>query len=389
MPKAAKSKSKPAPSVKSAKAFSIPNKLHRQSHNIRQKQAVGEAKRAERFERKKLESKDPSLREHRMVTNIPQTIDSKRVWDETIPGAEKLLPKPEAAPAAEGEEAPDAAPNDDADEAAALAAHEASQAVEAEAAETEAMFPTLITPPTQPPHILLTSSRFNHSHQQCEELATLFPNATYVPRPNDLSIKEIAKVASKPTSIDPATGETRKPYTHLILANVEAKKVDGITIIVLPAGPSFKFSISNYLPAKRVSGHGRPTNHIPELILNNFLTPLGRNTAGLFQSLYPQLPELQGRQVVTLHNQRDFIFFRRHRYVFRDKREGEKEVGYGLDKTRADGGKGMEGLGVKVGLQELGPRMTLKLRRVQKGIQEEVVWQWRAGMEKVRTKFNL
>lgn len=253
------------------------------------------------------------------------------------------------------------------------------------------MFPTLITPPTAtvPPHILVTTSRFNHTHDQVEELATLFPNATYVPRPSDLSIKEIAKVAASPTTIDPATGEPRKPYTHLIVANVDAKRVDALTMIVLPAGPSFKFSLSNYVPTRRISGHGRPTNHIPELILNNFLTPLGKNTAGLFQSLFPQLPQFQGRQVVTLHNQRDFIFFRRHRYVFREKRENEKEVGHGLDTNRADGGKGMEGLGVRVGLQELGPRFTLKLRRVQKGIQQDVVWQWKAGMEKQRTKFNL
>jgi len=34
--------------------------------------------------------------------------------------------------------------------------------------------------------------------------------------------------------------------------------------------------------------------------------------------LLPKQPEFKGRQVVTLHNQRDFIFFRRHRYVFKD-----------------------------------------------------------------------
>lgn len=35
----------------------------------------------------------------------------------------------------------------------------------------------------------------------------------------------------------------------------------------------------------------------------------------MFQQLFPPLPEFEGRQVVTLHNQRDFLFFRRHRYV--------------------------------------------------------------------------
>jgi ribosome production factor 1 len=55
-------------------------------------------------------------------------------------------------------------------------------------------------------------------------------------------------------------------------------------------------------------------------------------------------PELEGRQVVTFHNQRDFIFVRHHRYVY--KKDG--------DKTRAR-------------LQELGPRFTLKMKWLMNG----------------------
>lgn len=56
--------------------------------------------------------------------------------------------------------------------------------------------------------------------------------------------------------------------------------------------------------------------------------------------------------------------------------------------------KGMEQ--IRAGLQELGPRATLKLRRIDKGIgragsegEDAVQWEWKAKMEKVRTKFNL
>lgn len=93
---------------------------------------------------------------------------------------------------------------------------------------------------------------------------------------------------------------------------------------------------------------------------------------------------------MTLHNQRDYIFLRRHRYVFRDKRATEKSV------VGADGKelKGMEQ--VRAGLQELGPRATLKLRRIDKGIgragsegEDAVQWEWKAKMEKERTRFNL
>lgn len=48
-------------------------------------------------------------------------------------------------------------------------------------------------------------------------------------------------------------------------------------------------------------------------ILNSFLGFFV--TFRLIQSLFPQDPNFRGRRVVTFHNQRDFIFFRHHRYV--------------------------------------------------------------------------
>lgn len=61
-----------------------------------------------------------------MVTNIPDTIERKRVWDETIAGA---VPESNTADAAEGKEGddPSNAPGDGDDEAAALAKHEKAQ----------------------------------------------------------------------------------------------------------------------------------------------------------------------------------------------------------------------------------------------------------------------
>lgn len=57
-----------------------------------------------------------------------------------------------------------------------------------------------------------------------------------------------------------------------------------------------------------------PTDHHPEVILNNFTTRLGHSIGRLFAALFPQDPQFVGRQVATFHNQRDFIFFRFHRY---------------------------------------------------------------------------
>ena len=79
-----------------------------------------------------------------------------------------------------------------------------------------------------------------------------------------------------------------------------------------------------------------------ELILNNFTTLLGHSVGRLFGSLFPPQPQFRGRQVVTLHNQRDFLFFRRHRYAFTSPTQAK--------------------------LQEIGPRFTLKLRWLRKGL---------------------
>lgn len=76
--------------------------------------------------------------------------------------------------------------------------------------------------------------------------------------------------------------------------------------------------------------------------------------------------------------------------MFRDKKETEKSV------TNTEG-KIVEGVeGIRAGLQELGPRFTMKLRRVDKGVgragsegDDAVQWQWKAHMEKKRTRFNL
>ena len=81
---------------------------------------------------------------------------------------------------------------------------------------------------------------------------------------------------------------------------------------------------------------------------------------------------MEGRQVVTFHNQRDFIFVRHHRYIY--KRD---------DKSK-----------VKATLQELGPRFTLKLKYIQQGAFDaefgEYEWISKPGItEGSKKKFNL
>ncbi|GMH60165.1 hypothetical protein TrST_g8377 [Triparma strigata] len=114
---------------------------------------------------------------------------------------------------------------------------------------------------------------------------------------------------------------------------------------VLP-GPTAFFKINNIVLPKKIANHGAATGHIPELILNNFTTRLGHRAGRFFGSLFPHSPEFKGRQVVTFHNQRDYVFVRHHRYVFKP---GTTKADKEKNRTRAE-------------LQELGPRFSLRMR---------------------------
>jgi ribosome production factor 1 len=379
------------------------------------------------------------LREQRHAENVPATIDSKRVWDEPVGDEEDALGfavdverlakrrKVEQEAAEEGaedgdeegtlaklkkleqesgdedmddeadsmlesdSELDDASDDDDSDDSDAPSRKQpAKRAPSPSATSTgtnlelspeflKQKFPQLFSPHPEP-KVLITTSINSTLHKEAEVLTSLFPNSTYIRRTAGAhgyrySVREIAKFASN------------KGYTALVVlmqAHID-KKPDGLDVINLPEGPHFHFSVSNWIEGKKLPRHANDTGHYPELILNNFKTPLGILTAHLFKGLFPAMPELEGRQVLTLHNQRDYIFVRRHRYVFRDKRESEKPV-VGPD------GKPMKGVeDVKVGMQEIGPRMTLKLRRIDRGIQFKSgqEWQWKGRMEKNRTRFNM
>ncbi|KAB8232146.1 hypothetical protein ETB97_005833 [Aspergillus alliaceus] len=427
-----KSLAKPPPSanldVKPA------NKLRRQLLHVQRKRLKDSTRRAERYRIKKEEAKNPKLKQDRLQRNIPLTLDRKRVWDKANSDAddglglsvdverikkqrqeeEEELNKPLensnelqvcsddqdevdsmlASSDEEGEGEEEDANSDTDGKSRRFSKSSLPSATERATSPTQstkstnlnlapetlaAKFPSLFpseAPPT--PKILITTSLNSTLHNEAKALTDLFPNSQYIRRTahrysHKFSLKEIAKFASN------------RSYTAVLVLQEDSKRPSGLDVIHLPKGPMVHFTISNWVEGKRIPGHGVGTEHWPELILNNFRTPLGILTGAIFRSMFPPQPNIEGRQVVTLHNQRDYIFVRRHRYIFREKRETEKSV------VDADG-KEMKGAeGIRAGLQELGPRFTLKLRRIDKGIQRASgqEWEWKAGMEKQRTKFQL
>jgi len=208
---------------------------------------------------------------------------------------------------------------------------------------------------TTTPKILLTTSEnpSKYMYPFLKEIKTTFPNCFYWPRRN-YTLQEICKYAPS------------KGYTDVMVFRENQKEINQLILIHLPKGPTAYFKVTTPKLNEEIHHHGNPTDHFPELILNNFNTVVGRRIARFFAALVPQQPEFKGRRVITFHNQRDFIFFRHHRYEFDENSKGK----------------------VNANLQEIGPRMTLKLEKIQHGTFDnnfgELEWAAKADMYQSR-----
>ncbi|KAI4355335.1 hypothetical protein L6164_004117 [Bauhinia variegata] len=229
----------------------------------------------------------------------------------------------------------------------------------------------------QTPKILITTSRFNSTRGPAfiSELLSVIPNAHYYKR-GTYDLKKIVEYAKK------------KEFTSIIVVHTNRREPDALLIIGVPDGPTAYFKLSNLVLRKDIKNHGTPTSHMPELVLNNFTTRLGHRIGRLIQSLFPQDPEFRGRRVVTFHNQRDFIFFRHHRYIFESK-ESKKTDSKGK-KAKDENAPERK---IIARLQECGPRFTLKLRSLQHGTFDtkggEYEWVHKPEMDTSRRRFFL
>lgn len=145
-----------------------------------------------------------------------------------------------------------------------------------------------------------------------QNLLSWIPNSFYYPR-KKYTVKEICGFA------------TNREFTHLLVLSEKSKVCNGLIITHLgggsdgsktsftKGGPTAFFKISNFIPSQSIPKHGKGTDHIPELVLNGFGTRLGHRVGRLLGSMFPHRPQFRGRQVVTYHNQRDYIFARHHR----------------------------------------------------------------------------
>ena len=82
---------------------------------------------------------------------------------------------------------------------------------------------------------------------------------------------------------------------------------------------------------------GKVSTHKPELLFENFNCKISWVLGTMFKRFFKDLPDFKGRQILSFHKRKSFLFIRFYRYIF--------------SKTGKD-----------VKLQELGPRVTLKFK---------------------------
>ncbi|QDZ24989.1 Brix domain-containing protein [Chloropicon primus] len=204
---------------------------------------------------------------------------------------------------------------------------------------------------SDPPSLLMTTcpKPSKATHDFVKELECVFPFSTYKKRKETTLVTQVVEYAKQ------------QGHTAVMIVNEDVKQVNALTLIHLPHGPTLSFKVSSLRLSQQIFGHGKALrDNFPELVMNNFRTRLGRRISRSLQSLFHTKPMCHNRQVATFHNQRDFLFFRHHRYIFEKRKEKVK--------TGGDEGGAKTQTKIQTRLQELGPRFTLKLQTIQKGI---------------------
>ncbi|KAK3194476.1 hypothetical protein Dsin_025786 [Dipteronia sinensis] len=171
-----------------------------------------------------------------------------------------------------------------------------------------------------------------------------------------------------------------KDFTSIIV-HTNSRAQYALLMIGLPNGPNAHFKLSKLVLRKDIKNHGNPTGHKPKLVLSNFTTRLGQC-----------IGRIPGKASCKFHNQRDFIFFRHHGYIFESKETKGSDSNVKKVKE-AKGGEKITQERVMVRLQECGPRFTLKLISLQHGTLDtkggEFEWVHKPGMDTSRRRFFL
>lgn len=187
----------------------------------------------------------------------------------------------------------------------------------------------------------------NETNRLFAELKNIFATGRVVERRGrsmHLFIKEEVRGASIIVKLEQMDRVRRR----LVFLTVEEREKE------MAVSSAVTFFIVSYNLSTYLDRPGKSTPHSPELVLSNFAEEddflVGRITA-----LFHKEPEFRGRQVVSFTKKEGFLFCRKYRYIINVGEVGREEEGR-----------------ERVRFQEIGPRMTLKVVRVQR--EGEVVY---------------
>jgi U3 small nucleolar ribonucleoprotein protein IMP4 len=136
-------------------------------------------------------------------------------------------------------------------------------------------------------------------------------------------------------------------FTDIVVVHEHRGEPDGLVVCHLPFGPTAYFGLLNCVARHDIKDTelGTMSEAYPHLVLEGFTSTLGARVRNILKFLFP-VPKDDGKRVITLANQADFISFRHH--VF-EKPRGAKSVV----------------------LKEVGPRFEMRLYQIKLGTMEQ------------------
>lgn len=135
---------------------------------------------------------------------------------------------------------------------------------------------------------------------------------------------------------DIVTAAKKHDVTDLFIVCQRYRKLRYLLHLKLPNGSASLYRILNFQPVKSLDKPAVSDAVNSEVFFEGFETDLGEKVESSLSSVFSRAENLAARQVITVKNNDDFIFFRKYKYVFLSNSD--------------------------VRLQECGPRFTLKLR---------------------------
>lgn len=211
------------------------------------------------------------------------------------------------------------------------------------------------------PKILVTTSRDPSSKlkQFVKELRFLFPGAQRVNR-GGYVVKDLMDLARQHEMSD------------VIIVHEHRGEPDGLVISHLPFGPTAYFGLSNVV--MRHDLEEKPPNVSeanPHLIFHGFDAKIGKRLKVVLSALFPPAKQL-GERVITFANSHDSIHFRHHNF----------------ERPKGPGGEDHKSKAQHVQLTEAGPRMVMRLYRLELGAIDmkdvEIEWVLRPYMNRQR-----